>query len=100
MANPCSKEKEIDRLSKAVFGNGEQGLVQNTATILEKIDNIEQTLTEIRPGISALMKFQAEVLTERNIKEKNSMNGWQKAGIIISSIIGVSAVVASIIFKS
>jgi hypothetical protein len=40
----CTKEKEIDKLSKAVYGNGEDGLVQYTSQILERTTTLQNDM--------------------------------------------------------
>ena len=96
----CTKEKEIDKMSKAVFGNGADGLVQNVAMILEKTNNIEQTLAGVQIGLSGLLKFQTAIKTEKDIIEKRRLNGWQITSIIGSLIIGISGIIVAVIFTS
>ncbi len=96
----CSKETEIDRLNKAVLGNGKDGLIQNVATILEKTNNIESTLEGLQTGVSGLLKFQTEIITEKTVIEKRRLNGWQIASILGTIFLSAGAIVASIIFRS
>ena len=95
----CNKEKEIDMINKAVFNSG-HGLIQNVATILTKVDNIEKTLVDLQTGLSGLMKFQAEVLTEKKVVEKRRLNSWQITSILGSLILSLGGIIAAIIFKS
>lgn len=95
-----SKEADIDRLSKSVFGNGKDGLIQNVATILEKTKGIEATLGDLQTDVSGLVKFQTEVMTEKDLNDKRKLNGWQVTSILGTLILGVCAIVATIIFKA
>ena len=96
----CTKEKEIDKMSKAVYGNGEDGLVQNVAAILTKVNSIEETLSGLQTGVSGLLKFQTAITTERDFIEKRKLNSWQITSILGTLILSVGAIIASIIFNA
>ncbi len=95
----CTKEKEIDMINKAVFNSG-HGLIQNVATILTKVDNIERTMGDLQTGLSGLLKFQAEVLMEKTVVEKRKLNSWQITSILSSIILSLGGIIAAIVFKS
>lgn len=85
MEHICSKEREIgqistdlERLVKVIEGNGQPGLLK---TVPELSIKIEMLLENIKAN------------------ETKSLNGWQKAGVIISGILGFASVVTAIIIK-
>ena len=97
----CSKEKDIDRLNKAVFGNGEHGLVQNVAAILESqkamqgdMSDMGGDLKDLLTGIHALQIFKTEMQATEALKEKTTLNNWQKASIIFGFLGVIVAFIA------
>ncbi len=97
----CTKEKDIDRLSKATFGNGEDGLVQHVASILQATNSMQSDMSDVKKdvkdlltSIHALQIFRAEMQTEGAVKEKSTLNNWQKASIIFGFLGVVAAFVA------
>jgi hypothetical protein len=95
----CFKEPTIERLNKAVFGNGKDGVVQNVAAILEKTKNIESAMGDLQTGVSGLLKFQTEFVTEKTVIEKRRLNGWQIVSILGAIIMSAGAIIATIICK-
>ncbi len=104
--HPCTKSDQIDKLDKAVFNSG-HGLIQNTATILEKINNLEGRMNDIDTtgkdtSISMHLIEIAVARIEQKLsdqKERKEMS-WQKVVLLTGSILSIAAIVASIIFKS
>ncbi len=99
----CLKEKDIAKLSEAVFGKN--GLNENMAVVRTQLDTIqgsvgaiEANTNDLLKAIHALQIFKAEIEKEKQTEHKVSDTSWQRAGIIISAIIGASAVIASIIW--
>lgn len=102
MAAPrtCIKEPTIERLNKAVFGNGKEGLVQNVATILSKTGNIEHTMTDLKDDVGRLLKFQTEIVTEKTVIEKRRLNGWQIASILGTIVLSAGAIIVTMICET
>lgn len=101
----CTKEKEIDKLSKAVYGNGEDGLVQHVALILERTETLQTDMTSMKSDVKdllttihALQIFKTEIQTEGKAKEKSTANWWQAVSVIIG-IGGVAAAFIAIFLK-
>ena len=97
MDHECTKSKEIDRLTKAVDGNGKEGLVDNVTKINVRLGNIEGTMKDLATSVSSLVKFQTEMKTIDAINAKNKLNAAQRTGLYITAIIGFSGVAISII---
>ena len=81
----CSKEKELGQIStdlkravKILEGNGQPGLITTVPELTTKINTLLKNL---------------------EAKEQSRMNGWQRASIVISSIIGISSIVTILIVK-
>lgn len=101
----CTKEKEIDKLSKVVYGNGEDGLVQHVALILERTGTLQKDVNVMKTDmkdllttIHALQMFKNEVQTEEKVKEKTSASKAQMWGIILG-FAGVAAAFIAIFLK-
>ena len=58
--NACKYENEIKMMQKALYGNGRAGLVETTARILERIDNLEEQSNAIRADVKVLLAFQVQ----------------------------------------
>lgn len=105
VSHVCSKEKEIDKLDKAVFNSG-HGLIQNVSTILEKVDNLEEQMDAIKKttGDTSISMHLIEIAVakiEQKLSDQSERKqmSWQKASIIASSILALGGIAASIIFK-
>ena len=101
VTHPCTKEKEIDKLSKAVYGNGEDGLVQHFASLSTSYNNMMEDMSDMKADVKdlvislhALQIFRAEMQTGEAVKEKSTLNNWQKASIVFGFLGVVAAFVA------
>lgn len=56
----CSNQKQIDVMYKALYGNGRPGLIETTARISEKMDNIETEIEAIRADVKVLVRYQTQ----------------------------------------
>lgn len=105
VSHVCTKEREIDKLSKAVYGNGEDGLVQHVASILQNQKTMQDDVSDMKndvknllTSIHALQIFRTEVQACEKVKEKSSANWWQTVSVIIG-IGGVAAAFIAIFLK-
>lgn len=105
VSHVCTKEREIDKLSKAVYGNGEDGLVQHTSQILERTTTLQNDMNAMKTDVKdllttihALQMFKNEIQTEEKIKDKSSASWWQTVSVIIG-IGGVAAAFIAIFLK-
>lgn len=104
--HPCTKSDQIDKLDKAVFNSG-HGLIQNTATILEKVngltertDEIEITTKDTRTSMHLIEVAVARIEQKLSDQKERKEMSWQKVVLLTGSILSIAAIVASIIFKS
>lgn len=99
----CSKSEQIEKLDKAVFNSG-HGLIQNTATILQKVDNLEQRMDGIEitgkdTSISmhlieiAVARIEQKLNDRKEEEDRRTLNGWQRASIVI----GIGGVIVAFI---
>jgi len=91
--NACKYENEIKMMQKALYGNGRAGLVETTARILERIDNLEKQSNAIRADVKVLLAFQVQEQSKQ--ATRNTAKADKKwmftsfialAGLIISLI--------------
>ena len=106
VTHPCTKSDQIDKLDKAVFNSG-HGLIQNTATILEKVngltertDEIEITTKDTRTSMHLIEVAVARIEQKLSDQKERKEMSWQKVVLLTGSILSIAAIVASIIFKS
>ena len=80
MTVPCAKEKDIEKLIDAVFGNGDPGMRTDIAVIKERMETIHQKI-EATP-------------TSRSMKVSSFLGGFVAValtvgGLLLSKIIGI-----------
>lgn len=110
VSHTCTKSAEIDKLDKAVFNSG-HGLLQNTATILEKVNNFEgrmdgfaermdgleitgkDTATSMHLIEISVARIEQKMSDRKDEEDKRSVNWWQT----VSTIIGIGGVAAAFI---
>jgi hypothetical protein len=70
-------QKEQDKINKAIYGNGQPGILKEIATQSGQIGVISEIVTEIRPQIKDIVDF---VVAEKALKkegENSKGNKWQ-----------------------
>lgn len=104
----CSKEKEIERLSKAVWGNGKKGLIELTSNLYERMENIDPIVKDIQANVQVLLQFQTQITTEneqeekreKEIKEKEKEDKIQKRwfiGLAVTTMLGMLSMIIALI---
>ena len=89
----CTRDHEFEILNKAIFGNGRAGLLETTAKINEKVDNMEGVIDAIRSDVKVLVMYQSQN------KGYNTRNNSAKADKkwIFTSILAVIGLLAALI---
>lgn len=80
-------------LNKAIFGNGRAGLLETTAKINEKVDNMEGVIDAIRADVKVLVLYQSQ--SEACSTHRNSAKADKKW--IFTTIIAVIGLIAAFI---
>ena len=106
----CTRSDQIDKLDKAVFNSG-HGLLQNTATILQKVGDFERRMDSFEQRMDGLEKngkdtaismhlmeisvarIEQKMSDRKDNEDKKTVNWWQT----ISTIIGIGGVAAAFI---
>lgn len=90
----------LKKTVEKVFGNGQPGLSITVPELSVKIDMLAEKIGGLSTNVSALMTFMSEDIGEtRGVeKRKISARGW--AAIIASSILGLAAIIVTIILKT
>ena len=103
VTHPCTKSEQIDKLDKAVFNSG-HGLIQNTATILEKINNLEGRMNDIDTtgkdtSISMHLIEIAVARIEQKLSDQNERKetSWQRVVLWVGTIMSAAGIIAAII---
>lgn len=106
MKEQCLKENEIarittlmERIIKEFYGNGQEGLAKSIPKLQNQIATLIETTAAQGKAISGLAKAVTEITSVEEYKEKHSGATWERAGILISAILGVSAIITSVILK-
>jgi hypothetical protein len=102
----CNQEKVISEMHtilksmvKQIYGNGQPGLSMSIPRMEGKINNLVETVSELRTTVSALAKYQASVEGVVNYKDKQGLNARQRTALWISGISGFCGIVVSLIIK-
>lgn len=91
--NACKYENEIKMMQKALYGNGRAGLVETTARILERLDNLEEQSNAIRADVKVLLAFQVQEQSKQ--ASRNTVKADKKW--MFTSIIALAGLVISLI---
>jgi hypothetical protein len=102
----CTKEKEIGELSanvsmlcKKINGNGRPGLDTTIPLLSQQIQTLSEAMEALTPKIEEVLAFKNKYIGIDEYKEKEGFTKREKTGLWITAIIGISAIVVSIIFK-
>jgi hypothetical protein len=68
-------------------------------TVFTKIDNLIETVEAQTKVITDLVTFQTSIQAINGYKDKEKFNAKQRAGIIMSGILGISSITVTIILK-
>ena len=96
----------IERIVKDFYGNGGDGILKVIPKLEVKIDLLADDIKEQcevsasqARSISALATVYSEMKAVDNYKSKNESLSWKKAGIIISSILGIASIITTLMIK-
>ena len=94
----CIKEKEIDRLTRAVFGgNGEEGVQVKLARIETKLGTVIETVGQIDSKMAEIIKAGEKDKGADEEKEKMKLTAQQRTKIWITAIIGFSGIIIALL---
>lgn len=89
----CKYDTDIKRLIKQIDGNGQPGLFETVSKMSVKMDSLSENIQELSANVNELVKFQSEQIGV----EKHELTSRQKATIIVTSILGVSGLIISLL---
>lgn len=94
----CIREKEIDRLTRAVFGgNGEDGVQVKLARIETTLETVVKTIGQVDDKMAGFVKSWEKERGAEEEKERTKLNARQRTSIWITSIIGFSGIVIALL---
>jgi hypothetical protein len=94
----CIKEKEIDRLTRAMFGgNGSEGVQVKLARIETKLGTVIETVGQIDAKMAEIIKAGEKEKGADEEKEKSKLNARQRTSIWITAIIGASGTIIALL---
>lgn len=80
-------------MQKALYGNGRAGLIETTARILERIDNLEEQSKAIRADVKVLLAFQVQ----EQSKQATRTTAKADKKWMFTSIIALAGLIVSLI---
>ena len=107
----CTKTKEIERMEKAIYGNGKEGLLTLVSNLYEKYDTMDKNLMDVRTDIKVLLQFQTQVEATNQQKQINKkelekkerdekINQRWRIGLTITTILGLLGLLVSIMITT
>jgi hypothetical protein len=97
------KNGEVLSLMKGIvkefYGNGQEGISKTVPKLQNSVENLTATIAAQTVVIADLVKFQSSLQAIEHFKKEEALSTRQRAGIIISAILGFCAIVTSIILK-
>lgn len=94
----CIKEKEIDRLTRAMFGgNGSEGVQVKLARIETKLGTVIETVGKIDAKMAEIVKTGEKEKGADEEKEKQRLTAQQRTKIWITAIIGASGTIIALL---
>ena len=91
--NACKNENEIKMMQKALYGNGRAGLIETTARILERLDNMEEQSKAIRADVKVLLAFQVQ----EQSKQASRSTAKADKKWMFTSIVALAGLIISLI---
>lgn len=110
MEHKCSKEKEIDKLTRSIFGNGKKGLTTITQGLCDQMKYLRSSTDDIKADVKVLVQFQTQVETRekerhefrlelQNLKNDVKIDRKWKTRLIITTIVSLLGVIVTLIIK-
>ena len=107
----CTKTKEIERMEKAIYGNGKEGLLTLVSNLYEKYDTMDKNLMDVRTDIKVLLQFQTQVeatnqqkqINKKDLEKKErdeKINQRWRIGLTITTILGLLGLLVSIMITT
>lgn len=94
----CIKEKEIDRLTRAMFGgNGTDGVQVKLARIETKLCTVIETVNQFNKKMDEVIKAGEKEKGADEEKEKQRLTAQQRTKIWITAIIGASGTIIALL---
>ena len=105
----CTKEKEIDRITKVLYDNGEKGLITKISNLNQSVNLIDENVKQIQSNVNVLLQFQNQVEIQAKetdkkkieiaaLKRGDSINKRWFIGLAISTIMGLLAIIVTLIY--
>ena len=91
---------KVELLAKEVLGNGREGLMTIVPRIETTLGTLAKTLDAQTKQLTLLSDKVLEMKTTNVVEEKGNNKAWNRSGILISAILGVSAIVVTILLKT
>ena len=108
MERKCNKEKEIDKATNAIFGNGKKGLITLVQGMSDQIGYLTKSVDSIKTDLKVLLHFQTQIETREEsrevdkkklleIEKEHLINKRWRIGLIIVAIISLLRMGVSLI---
>jgi hypothetical protein len=99
--NMSNEQDEIlNRISRAVYGNGRPGLLDRISKIETEMESLkafcENDVRNIHLKLEKIEKFQIEEQTKQKLEKRKSDNGKWLIGLYVTSVLHILAAIVTI----
>jgi hypothetical protein len=103
----CTQEASIGemtamlkQISAQIYGNGQKGLATTVPALSTEIADMAGKITNLTVNVSAMMKYVYEDAGEKRVIERHKLSTASWTAIISSIIVGLAAIIITIILKT
>ena len=96
MDHKCNHEGDIAKLSekvgrmeKALYDNGQKGLISNTIKLNENVINLSQNVQALGTAVSGLTRFRDETKGGIEAKERFKIHTRWLIGVLVTAVLGL-----------
>jgi hypothetical protein len=93
MQHACGREKEIDDIKKAIFGNGRPGLKEDMSTVKTTVEILTSNISNISKKMDMLIDYHSQNKGRIQVKTQvKNYNRW-----LVGALIAMASVIATLI---
>ena len=81
--------EKVGRMEKALYDNGQKGLITTTILLNENVSNLTSTVTTLTTAVSGLTKFRDETIGGIKAKERMKVHSQWLIGILVTAVLGL-----------
>jgi len=81
--------EKVGRMEKALYDNGQKGLITTTILLNENVSNLNQNVTDLSTAVRGLVRFKDETIGGIKAKERMKVHSQWLIGILVTAVLGL-----------